>query len=563
MSVASVGVLKERPRRVRRALSAVPRAFRAVINLSPLGRTNVGAVALHVVAEGVRMKIALVFLGLLAMIVLALPFSIKGDGSLTGAVQSYLSFSLSFTGFFLGVLTIFLSRSISDELVHRQSFLLFSKPLARWQYIVGKWAGMTIFNFVFLAFSFLCIYGMMHVILRTKPPVEDSYTSGLTPTSKVDIERLAERKALIGDGTEPTQSADRLRLFTDVLTARHSTMFKVPDFTAVAEEEFEQRLREGFYDAATEPVDRAKEIERLKGKHEARWRIIPVFGQRVFEFENILCDRSPGNFIQLRYRAELYDYPPDEIFRSMWVVGDAGKGATQYVMLPRHIVGRFHTIKVPADCVAPDGTLSVLFSNVNPYADPNWFETPEPMFYNTLEITRDGVKCLFTVGSFEGNLLRLFVLMLCKLMFLSAIGVLMTSVFSYPVACLAAFVLYALAGLRSFMHESLEQFDKYDEPVTATMSAFFNAISSGEGGKASESFQTLAAEFISGGLRLIFKVVPDFSYFDGVETLVNGENVSLVWVLQGVGELVVLQTACILGLSILLFYRREVSETSF
>ena len=42
----------------------------------------------------------------------------------------------------------------------------------------------------------------------------------------------------------------------------------------------------------------------------------------------------------------------------------------------------------------------------------------------------------------------------------------------------------------------------------------------------------------------------------------NGRNVSLVWVLQGIGELALLKTFIVLGLAILLFHRREVAEVS-
>ena len=38
---------------------------------------------------------------------------------------------------------------------------------------------------------------------------------------------------------------------------------------------------------------------------------------------------------------------------------------------------------------------------------------------------------------------------------------------------------------------------------------------------------------------------------DGVETLVNGQNVTLVWLLQGMGFLVLLRTTMVLGLTML------------
>ena len=75
------------------------------------------------------MKIALIFLVLIGMVVLGLPFSIKGDGSLTGAAQSFMSYGLNATGILLGMLTIFMSRSLSDELGNRQIFLITTTPV--------------------------------------------------------------------------------------------------------------------------------------------------------------------------------------------------------------------------------------------------------------------------------------------------------------------------------------------------------------------------------------------------------------------------------------------------
>ena len=126
--------------------------------------TRMWAVARQMIAEGIRMKLALVFLFLIGMVVLGLPLSIQGDSSVTGAVQSFMQYGLGATGFLLSLLTIFLSRSMADELVGRQIFLVMTKPIPRWQYIAGKWLGMTTLNACFLLCSGLTIYGMVHYI---------------------------------------------------------------------------------------------------------------------------------------------------------------------------------------------------------------------------------------------------------------------------------------------------------------------------------------------------------------------------------------------------------------
>ena len=130
--------------------------------------------------------------------VVGLPFSASGTGSLTGAVQSFMSYGLCATGLLLGILTIFMSRSLSDELVNRQIFLVMTKPIPRWQYVVGKWLGITVLNAAFLICAGLTIYGMVHYIKRTHPPIDERF--------------------------------DAAELANEVLVARHSLPCKPPNF---------------------------------------------------------------------------------------------------------------------------------------------------------------------------------------------------------------------------------------------------------------------------------------------------------------------------------------------
>jgi len=464
----------------------------------------VWAVARQMIAECIRMKIALVFVVLLVLIVLGLPFSIEGDSSMAGAVQAFLSYSLTAISVLLGILTIFLSRSLSDELVNRQILLLVSKPVARWQYILGKWVGMSLFNVSFVLFSGVAVWGMVQYLAATRAPLDPLY--------------------------------DEKELHNEVLVARHVSKFNVPDYTQEAEREYQLRLEQGVYNDVLD-FDEKREKKRLLGLFDARWRVVPPLDARVFEFENVLCDRSPQSQVQVRYKTEVTNYPPDEIFRALWIFGNPDKGTKQYAYPVRHVVGRYHTMAFPADAVAADYTLTVRFENRNVF--PN-----EPQFRNLIEFqTAEGVEVLFVVGSFEGNLARLLVLVLCKLMLLSAVSLLATTVFSFPVAALVSFSFYALAGCSAFIWDSL----KFASDDFAT---WFSS----------------AKEFVLHLIAWLYKtlgyVIPNFAQYDAVETLVNGRNVSLTWVMLGIANLVLLRTVVALGLAMLLFHRREVSEVS-
>lgn len=466
---------------------------------------QVWAVARHTIAEAIRMKIAVVFLLLLGIVVLGLPFSIRGDSSLTGAVQSFMMYALSATALLLSLLTVFMSRTVSDEFQHKQILLIAVKPLPRWRYIAGKWLGISLVNLAFLTLSGAATYGMVTYIRHNHPPSDDRY--------------------------------DEAELVNQVLVARHARKVNPPDFRKEAEAEMQRNLEQGTYVNSLN-FDPVKERERLTMKYEARWRVIGPLETRRFEFDNLLVDRSPGKEIQLRYKAQVSGYPPDEIFRAVWKFGDPLKGAKSYGTPVRHVVGRYHTIRVPADAVAPDQTLTVTLFNENPFEG-------EKQFRNALEVrSEDELEVLFGVGSFGGNLVRLFILMGCKLLFLAAVAVLMTTMLSFPVACLTTFTIYVLCGARGFLTDALDW-------ATTEQATMFDSV------------QSFLIHVIMQTYVAIGWILPDFSYYDAVEDFVNGRNVSLAWVLQGFSELVLVKTTIVLGIAMLLYYRREVAEVSF
>lgn len=462
------------------------------------------AIARHTMAEGIRMKLALVFLALIGLVLLGLPFSISGDSSLTGAVQSFMTYAFSATGLLLGLLTIFMSRSMSDEFAQRQIFLVMAKPVPRWHYLLGKWLGLTLLNVILLWAAGLTVYGMVHYLRATHPPIDDTF--------------------------------DAAELKNEVLVARHALRAQLPDFGERARMEFDRNVEEGLYDNVPD-FNPQEELRRLTSKYEARWRVVGPYESRVFQFSNVLCDRSRDKEIHVRYKTRVTNYPDDEVFRAYWIAGDAAKGTPIYRVDIRHVVGRFHTVRFPADAVAPDNSLTVYFKNENPFTD-------EPQFQNVIEFRKsEDVEALFIVGSFEGNLVRLIVLMQCKLMFLAAVALLMTTVFSFPVACLGSLTVYVFAGAQGFLKEALDWASTdYASMFTSGKELFVGLF----------SFLTTA----------VYWIVPNFGEFDAVETFVNGRNVSLVWVLNGLVWLVMVKTGLVLGLAMLLFHRREVAEVS-
>ncbi|MFQ5490195.1 MAG: ABC transporter permease [Phycisphaerae bacterium] len=454
------------------------------------------AVARLTLAEAIRMKVALFF-----VVLMVLGFwggsQGQGDGTLTGRVQAFLAYSVTTVTVLASLLSIFLSRSLSDELVHRQMIVAMSKPVPRWEYLLGKWFGIVLLN-----------AGLMTVA-----------GAGIYATA---VNYLARQPAL--------NEYDRGRLDNEVLTARYGTPFAVPDHTREVNQLFDRNLEAGKYDAM-ENFDADAEKARLKKYLDIRWRAVPPEDYREFRFNNVLCDRSADSWVNIRYKAEANRYPPDEVLRSVWMVGDPSKDGRVYQTPRRDVGDRFHTISVPADAVSEDSTLLVRFWNINPY------EGEPPNDYMFLFEGPRAVELLFSVGTFGGNLVRLLLLAQCKLMFLAAVALLFATVFSFPVACLCSMTVYALAATRSFLGDSFDMLD--DEGALGAFKEIFSWV-----------------------LKALYLAVPDFSKYSATDFLVEGRNVTLAWVLSGVIHLAMIATVLSLLLGCVLFYRREVSEAS-
>jgi hypothetical protein len=184
--------------------------------------------------------------------------------------------------------------------------------------------------------------------------------------------------------------------------------------------------------------------------------------------------------------------------------------------------------------VAPDGTLRAVFVNANPWVDFGEQQAANIVLFEG----DDAVEVLFAVSSFGSNLIRALALVLCRLMFIAAIAVMLTTVLSFPVACLTALTAFVIAAMPNFLAQALDWLPE-------------------------EGIIHWLGLVVRYALWVIYNVfLPKFTAYDGAPTLVEGRNVTLMWVLLAIGRLVFIQTFAVLLVACLMFRRREVSEVS-
>ncbi|MHC4982875.1 MAG: ABC transporter permease [Planctomycetota bacterium] len=128
---------------------------------------RIWAVARYTLAQCLRTKVAAVFVVLLVAALVALPLTLKGDGTLAGRIRTFLAYGTAATGILLSIVTVFLSVAlVAGDVEGKYVFLLASKPVARWQYITGRWLGVVLVDGVLLAAAAVVIFATSHY-LRT------------------------------------------------------------------------------------------------------------------------------------------------------------------------------------------------------------------------------------------------------------------------------------------------------------------------------------------------------------------------------------------------------------
>ncbi len=373
-------------------------------------------IAHHTVREAVRMKVVMAFAVLILALICGLPFGIqRPNATVTATVQTFLTWSLTPLGVILSFLAVFMGcLSISDEMYHRQIYTLASKPIPRWQYIVGKWLGVVQVLTGLLVFAGLLTYAMARFLASA----------------------------------EPVDKIDKFTLEHEVLTARAHSPLHIPDYTAFAEQVFAQLKEEGRYTESSPAAQRAIK-GRIIGEYTQRWRNLALEEVREFEFRNLgLVDRARENSMQLRYKAKGHSYAQDETLQMVWVFGDPRNADVYGPVLRRDVMDRYHVIPFPASCVSPNGVLKVRVQNADRRADGRSGATI------SFE-AEEGFEVLYKIGSFEGNLARTLFLIWCRVVLIASLAILSATFLSYPVACLLAFMFYVLSVSGGYVVDAL------------------------------------------------------------------------------------------------------------
>ena len=383
---------------------------------------SIWAVATNTIKQALRMKVAVVFLILLLVLLTAMGFSTTGDGTLKGRLQTFVSYGLSLTSLLLCMLTIIVSiYSVTSDIEQRQIYTVITKPIRRFEFLLGKLLGV-----ILLDLALLCLFSAIIYAVTI-------YTPKFHKTTETEL----------------------IQANNEFFTARAAISVPEVDVSSEVKEIYEKLETSG---ELPENLSRKEIIAYLTSQQQLVKRAADVGQILVWEFNNV---ESLAKSMFIRFKYDVSVTPPDSQVYGRWLVGDyqyirygTESKTPIYNSIHRHSVQTFHEIEIPAEVVPEHGHLAVAFLNVPPN--------------NTVIIfPPDGIEVLYKADTFTGNFIRVVLLIFFRLIFLACLGILASTFLSFPVAILLCLVLFSTASISGFV---IESFDFLSENVSVIYS---------------------------------------------------------------------------------------------
>lgn len=401
--------------------------------------TPVIAIARNVVNEAVRIKVSLIFIVLLLFALAALPGMLDPTTPLRYRVQSFLQYGTGGSFWIIAILVLFLAvSSVTFEQRDRVIWQTMTKPVAPWQYILGKWLG---------------VVGVAAVLLAVSTSGVFLFTEYLSDQPALGEERPYVPRDRSGN-TLITE--DRLILQSQVLTARDSVRPDLPELEpeAVAKEIQERVVKaaktdENFRDT---PAARAKLLKDYREERRAQFYAIGGGDSRVYRFKGLKAAKESGSPLTLRYKVDVGANDPKVVHRVTF-------GLTNSAPIVQEVpLGQSMTLNVSPASIDSEGNLELRVLNGDYYRFADGAPPEEWQNKDTMSFPPDGLEIYYSVGGYQANFLRVVLVLWMKLAFLAMVAVCAATFLSFSVASLVAFGTFLIAESAKYLYDSLEYY---------------------------------------------------------------------------------------------------------
>jgi len=381
--------------------------------------SSIWAITKNTIKQVLRMRIALVFIILLVILLPVMGFATEGDATVKGKLQTFVTYSLGLTSLLLCILTIAVSiYSLTSELTGRQIFTVLTKPVRRWQLLLGKFFGILLLDIALLVIFASVIY------------------------------TIAVYMPQFTDASDEQHFAAQNEFFT----AREELEMPILDVSEGVDKKYRQLKEADQLDDIYAGMSEQKVKKQLTKQLELRARSATVGEELIWQFYDVKpFDANESLFIKFKFQAAVS--PPDLQIISQWRIGDdRGYPFRGLIFNRKDSIGISHEIEIPAAVVADDNYFAVRFVNlpVNDTAVIFPFE--------------EGLQILYKADSFTANFIKTTLLILLRLIFLTCLGILTATFLSFPVAILFCLVFFFTGTISGFI---IESFDSLSEGLSA------------------------------------------------------------------------------------------------
>ncbi len=497
------------------SFTALMQGLRALFS----GPGRVTAVARNVLNEAVRMKISLVFIVLLIVGLAALPGLLDDDQPLRYRVQSFLQWGTGFSFWVLGILVVlFGAATIAFEQRDKIIWQTMTKPVAAWEYILGKWLGVVGLAAVLLVVCSSGIF-LFTEYLRGQPAV-------------------GEREAYVArDGDI---SEDRLILETQILTARAgSPLYLPPQLSGNSEalqEAVTQRIeRERIADPnfARNQAEANQVATEMLEQLQTAYRSIEPGQARRYEFRGLTIAKQRNSPLTFRYRIDAEGNRPDRIYTMTFIMPDGG------AVVRDSGLGFLHNVSISPEYISDEGVLAIEVINgrlVNMRDGGGLGIEPNAA---TVTFPATGLDVTYSVGSYQMNYLRAMVVLWVKLAFVAMVAVWAATFLSFPVACLVAGGVFVMAEGAGWLGDAADIYGTSDVMGDFLLHRFITTN-------------------VTVGISNLFGVYSDLK---PIGRIVDGVRLPLSQMAAGIGVLTVIAGG-FYGMAVAIFRRRELATYS-
>lgn len=456
---------------------------------------RVRRMALATIRECLRDRMTLVFAVVLAGLLGGLPFVMTGDGTLAGRIRSLLLWGPSVVVLVTGAYTLVVAAMVvSRDVARRTVFLTVTKPIDRWQYLLGRWAGVVIVGGAMGILAMVGVFGLAQY-LRREPPANS------LDRREVETEVLAARAKIMPEMANIEREVNR----------------RLEAFRTERPEDFERAMMElvirtGSKPAAVESLKQTLRYEVL-GEVKSRgfgevftWRFDGIEMQRraIPGQAEVLRAPGPDGRLVLRpmgdLQARVLSGSPLSIGKLRGVVLGLRSGQALVELGERDAntrtamgIRKGQVVDVVADPIiqvsyklnlaeatledvdtlwllrSPDNKAMASFARSDPRRKRRTFPAPARLVDDQgalivecrnetrgrMIIDPEDVYVLYTVGGFGMNFARATVLMAMPVLYLAALGVLAGTFLTFRVALLVSVSLLPFSMARPFLSKAL------------------------------------------------------------------------------------------------------------